>query len=86
MSTHHTWHTEARAKGTVQPRIYSRLSLGETEEGETEKTGKLGITEPGRVEQERNRDAQYGPNLQISKNTAKTAFLLSLCLPLPLLY
>lgn len=64
-------HAEARAKGTAQPRIHARLGLVGTEEGEMEKMGKLGVTEPGRVEQERNGETQCGPNLQISKHTAK---------------
>lgn len=64
-------HTEARAKGRARPRIHSLLSPVETEEGEVENTGKLGLTEPGRVGQGRNGETRCGPNLQISENTAK---------------
>lgn len=64
-------HIEARAKGKAQPRIHSLHSLVEIEEGEVENIGKLGLTEPGRVEQERNGETRCGPNLQISENTAK---------------
>lgn len=45
---------KGRAKGPAQPRIHAHLGLVEAEEGEGEKVGKLGVTEPARVEQERN--------------------------------
>lgn len=64
-------HAEARAKGQAQPRMHARLGPVGTEQGEMEKMGKLGVTEPGRVEREGNGETLCGPNLQISEHTAK---------------
>ena len=66
-------HTEARAKGMAQPGIRSHLGLVGAEEGDAEKMGKSGVTEPGRVEKERNGETRCGPSSQISKPAAKAA-------------
>lgn len=79
----HTAH-RGQSQGHGPAQDTARLGLVEAEKSEVEERRKLRMTEPGRVEQEGNRETQWEPDLQISENWA-TAAGLSLCLPLPLL-
>lgn len=68
-----------------EPRAWPGLGHGPPRPGGSreEQSGerrKLRMTEPGRVEQEGNRETQWEPDLQISENGATAAGLDSLCL------